>query len=591
MFRFGGYGGDDDGPGIGLGQLFLLAMIMRQAEQEDDLGRGAEGDGDAAGPDAGFGHGFPFLLGPLAGGSLAPWQGLDGALQASFANQGHARDNTVKADALVRRVQPYLVTELEQDLGAFRGNLNEKSPQLQLEVIQYLVGKYGEATEFKRNGSLEGEIKAMDETGIFGPPRPLVEKLTDTSEIKLTEDQEKAIKKILLDSLLKVETVLILKVELRKWLANFWKQVKAEATGEKPTKISTYLLRKYSQEGFVPDPALDAKIRTMDERRVFESLRTVQEQLPAPLKARADVDLVKLALRELTGEMDAVLAKEAAAGKEVDKPGARPAEGASLMVEATPAFVVLPESKERRTQPLTEVPARGVVRPISTASSAASSSTSSVPPSRVAATSVPSTRLALPGSASPAAVAFASLPSDPDDSSSRSSIPVPPSRVAASSVSAPPAAVASAHPPADPIAELANTGYLELNKVSRKALFLTALEHQYLNRGDLRREDVLDLFARMRVRNGAFQFLHAQENPCWDRFRLFFKTNRNGPQDANFWHTAEYQKAVRLLKDKYLTLPALQTPRQLDENAFIDYVRGNGTFHSERTFTRTQFRL
>jgi hypothetical protein len=126
---------------------------------------------------------------------------------------------------------------------------------------------------------------------------------------------------------------------------------------------------------------------------------------------------------------------------------------------------------------------------------------------------------------------------------------------------------------------------------NKKTIFATLLQDQYLTRENLRREDLLDLFNLMRDRAGPFQFIHGQKNPKWDRFRLFFKSNRNGESDAHFWHTAEYQSAIKLMKEKYLELPALRADRADEEDVFIDYVRGNSPVHCCQTTTRKQFNL
>jgi len=80
--------------------------------------------------------------------------------------------------------------------------------------------------------------------------------------------------------------------------------------------------------------------------------------------------------------------------------------------------------------------------------------------------------------------------------------------------------------------------------------------------------------------------IHEQKNIFWDSFSLFFKANRNGPDD-DFWHTKTYQKAIKLLKNAYLALPAMENNHRVaEENYFIDYVRGNAMRPYPQTETR-----
>lgn len=80
-----------------------------------------------------------------------------------------------------------------------------------------------------------------------------------------------------------------------------------------------------------------------------------------------------------------------------------------------------------------------------------------------------------------------------------------------------------------------------------------------------------------------------QRNPMWDRVRLFFKSSVSGQGENNFWHTATYQKAVKLLKEAYVARGVSDLSdqdQQKEANDFIDYVRGNSPVHFSKTSTR-----
>jgi ankyrin repeat protein len=103
------------------------------------------------------------------------------------------------------------------------------------------------------------------------------------------------------------------------------------------------------------------------------------------------------------------------------------------------------------------------------------------------------------------------------------------------------------------------------------------------------RSKILDLFKQIKDLNGKYAFIHKQKNPIWDTVRLFFKSNHKLQDNPNFWHTATYQQAVKLLKEAYIiATDDIKEDRQESEK-FIDYVRGNAPLH--RHFTTTRKRL
>ena len=101
------------------------------------------------------------------------------------------------------------------------------------------------------------------------------------------------------------------------------------------------------------------------------------------------------------------------------------------------------------------------------------------------------------------------------------------------------------------------------------------------------RANLLDLFAEIKYPNGKYHIIHEQRNPTFDKIRLSFKSNKN-PNENDFWHTATYQKAVKLLKKSYLSKVGDDSDkdRQAEANAFIDYIRGNAPIHAKTTTTR-----
>ncbi|OGT35607.1 MAG: hypothetical protein A3F11_00265 [Gammaproteobacteria bacterium RIFCSPHIGHO2_12_FULL_37_14] len=124
--------------------------------------------------------------------------------------------------------------------------------------------------------------------------------------------------------------------------------------------------------------------------------------------------------------------------------------------------------------------------------------------------------------------------------------------------------------------------------------FLNQLENK-LRQTIFTRANILDFFEEIKKRDGTYShIIHQQRNPKWDRIRLFFKTQRNPSDEEHyFWHTATYQKAIKLLKKAYVerTNDLSHLGRQEEANAFIDYVRGNSPIHSKNTSTRNSLKL
>jgi len=128
-----------------------------------------------------------------------------------------------------------------------------------------------------------------------------------------------------------------------------------------------------------------------------------------------------------------------------------------------------------------------------------------------------------------------------------------------------------------------------LNASTNKQDFLSALKFKLENQR-LSRAVILDLFAEMKNPHGPYAFIHAQRHPSFDRFRLLFKSEVRGQNEQNFWHTKTYQTAVKMLKNAYINAQdELPPARKDEENAFIDYVRGNSVMHCSSTSTRVLF--
>jgi hypothetical protein len=123
-----------------------------------------------------------------------------------------------------------------------------------------------------------------------------------------------------------------------------------------------------------------------------------------------------------------------------------------------------------------------------------------------------------------------------------------------------------------------------------KYKFLDEIQ-KYAELKTTKRVDILDLFNKLKDRNGQYRFLHKPDHERLSQFLVFFKSNVNGADEKNFWHTASYQKAVKILKTAYLAKTDLVLDnRQADEKVFIDYFRGNAVVHIGRTATRRLFR-
>jgi len=125
---------------------------------------------------------------------------------------------------------------------------------------------------------------------------------------------------------------------------------------------------------------------------------------------------------------------------------------------------------------------------------------------------------------------------------------------------------------------------IEIN-ANNKEDFLQQLENRLQNT-IYTRKNILDFFHEIKNPTGQYSYIHAQNNPNWDGFRLFFKPNYN-PDEENFWHTETYKNAVRQLKAAYL---GCKDDADVDdrEDAFIDYLRGNPSFHPGTTTARDQ---
>jgi len=129
-----------------------------------------------------------------------------------------------------------------------------------------------------------------------------------------------------------------------------------------------------------------------------------------------------------------------------------------------------------------------------------------------------------------------------------------------------------------------------LSTATNKQDFLFALKFKLLDQR-LTRADILDLFAEIKNPHGPYAFIHAQRHPSFDRFRLLFKSEVRGQNEQNFWHTKTYQTAVKMLKNAYINMQdELPPARKDEENAFIDYVRGNSVMHCSSTSTRASLR-
>jgi hypothetical protein len=129
---------------------------------------------------------------------------------------------------------------------------------------------------------------------------------------------------------------------------------------------------------------------------------------------------------------------------------------------------------------------------------------------------------------------------------------------------------------------------------TEKANFITELEAkldimQESPANRLNRSDIIAIFNELKNPNGKYEFIHEQRHSGWDSLRFKFKSGReSGQGEANFWHTATYQKAIKLLKQAYVARlhDGLGNVSEADHNAIIDYVRGNTAFKPAQTATR-----
>lgn len=107
-----------------------------------------------------------------------------------------------------------------------------------------------------------------------------------------------------------------------------------------------------------------------------------------------------------------------------------------------------------------------------------------------------------------------------------------------------------------------------------------------LEKNCVTRDDILVFFDQIKNPKGIYEEIHKQKHRKWDWFRLLFKSRRNpGEGEKYFWHTDTYQKAVKLLKDAYLSKPPSAIPNS-KADTFIDYVRGNSPYHPKKTSAR-----
>ena len=121
----------------------------------------------------------------------------------------------------------------------------------------------------------------------------------------------------------------------------------------------------------------------------------------------------------------------------------------------------------------------------------------------------------------------------------------------------------------------------------KKNDFLATLNN-ILSAKDTTKQQILELFDALKEKEGEFAFIHHERHPHLDRlFLLPFKKRAN--QEKWFWHTRSYQKALKLMKESYLTKKDEIVTSEADkirENAFIDYIRGNAPYHCAKTSTR-----
>jgi hypothetical protein len=131
---------------------------------------------------------------------------------------------------------------------------------------------------------------------------------------------------------------------------------------------------------------------------------------------------------------------------------------------------------------------------------------------------------------------------------------------------------------------------LNVSRFDKKQI-LTVIE-EALSQPDLTRSEMLDIFAEIKKPYGVFAPLHQSRNPKWDSFRLRYFKASVPAQRENFWHTASYQAAIKLLKDAYLAREDDKTDinRQAEATALIDYRRGIPMSSAKETKTRKKLR-
>src|SRR5262249_5666134 len=127
-----------------------------------------------------------------------------------------------KNDLIERKVIPAFKIEIESHLGSFRGNLNARDPATQLKVIQYLLLKEGHDQNFHEDPELESQIQELDEMKVFSMRQAAIAKVLGSSQIQLTDNQQKEIQDEIIRSLRTVETTLLLKAQIRECLQKVW---------------------------------------------------------------------------------------------------------------------------------------------------------------------------------------------------------------------------------------------------------------------------------------------------------------------------------------------------------------------------------
>lgn len=119
-----------------------------------------------------------------------------------------------------------------------------------------------------------------------------------------------------------------------------------------------------------------------------------------------------------------------------------------------------------------------------------------------------------------------------------------------------------------------------------KSKFIDTLLDVLLNTETVTTKHILELFNELKKPDGEFKYIHRQKHPTIDRFFLLFKSSKN-KGEKNFWHTATYQKAVKALKQAYLSKQkeaGISYSTESDQGkAFIDYTLGNAPVHFKHT--------